>query len=91
MDRKDFAGTEFDWFAVDQDGNFALFATAGKGPVPDQVLHSPEPHDELAKSIAVVGWGSSEVWSSYARVGLFVYDWSDADRLTSVWPSLPRR
>ena len=78
MERHDIVGMEFDWFAVDQDGNFALFATAGAGPVPDQVFDRLDQHGELAKDIAIVGWGTSKVWDSFAQVGLFVYDWHDA-------------
>jgi hypothetical protein len=77
MVRNDIAGMEFDWFAVDQDGNFALFATAGAGPVPDQVFDSLDRHGELAENITIVGWGTNEVWYSFARLGLFAYDWRD--------------
>ncbi|QEI08965.1 hypothetical protein FXN63_26280 [Pigmentiphaga aceris] len=75
---KDIVGMEFDWFAVDKDGNVALFATAGAGPVPEQVFASLAQHDELAEHIPVAGWGSSQVWNSFAQAGLFAYDWRDA-------------
>lgn len=78
MERSDNVGMEFDWFAVDQDGNFALFATAGAGPVPEQVFDALDCHGDILDDIPVVGWGTKHVWDSYARVGLFAYDWRDA-------------
>jgi hypothetical protein len=72
-----FEGQEFDWFARDADGRFALFATAGSGPIPDVVLECAAPHEAAAALIVVSGWGSPEVWRSYSSVGLYVYDWND--------------
>lgn len=69
-------GTEFDWFAVDRSGKFALFATAGYGPVPASVLASADAHTALGEIFEVEGWGTQAVWQSYSRVGLYVYDWS---------------
>jgi hypothetical protein len=71
-------GREFDWFATDRDGSFALFATGGCGPAPQSVLASTEAHDAIGEIIDVTGWGSSTVWQSYSRVGLYAYDWSDS-------------
>ena len=73
----DVQGREFDWFARDSSGAFALFATAGNGAVPDCVLETPELHDSANDLIAVSGWGSSHVWESYAAAGLFAYDWHE--------------
>lgn len=70
-------GLEFDWFAVDESGQVALFATAGCGPIPRQILAVAEQHGEISDQIAVEGWGSNAVWRSYAKVGLFAYDWDD--------------
>ena len=75
---RDIQGVEFDWFAVDQFGHIALFATAGHGPVPASVLVSLEAHDAIGETIAVSGFGSSAIWQSYAQAGLYVFDWSDA-------------
>jgi hypothetical protein len=70
-------GTEFDWFAVDEIGDVAVFATGGIGPVPAQVRTDPERHDALAELIDVSAWGTSAVWESYSKAGLFAYDWND--------------
>lgn len=78
MERNEIAGMEFDWLAVDQDGAFALFATGGAGPVPTEVLDNTDQHGAILEDIPVLGWGSQQVWQSYARAGLFAYDWREA-------------
>jgi hypothetical protein len=70
-------GTEFDWFATDRDGSFAIFATAGCGPVPESILGLAKAHDAVAEGLKVHGWGTGTVWQSYSRIGLYAYDWSD--------------
>jgi hypothetical protein len=70
-------GIEFDWFASDRDGHLALFATAGLGSFPASVNSSIEVHSNLADSIEVSNLGTTDVWQSYSKVGLFVYDWSE--------------
>jgi hypothetical protein len=71
------AGEEFDWFAADESGQVAIFATGGGGPVPAQVLTDAAFHDAVGDQIDVSGWGTDAVWSSYARAGLFAYDWDE--------------
>lgn len=73
---REIEGTEFDWFAVDEHGQFALFATAGYGPVPSLVRGCIASHATIGNNIEVTGLGSTDVWRSYSRVGLFAYDWS---------------
>ena len=34
------AGREFDWFAIDSDGNIGLFSTAGEGRIPETVFEN---------------------------------------------------
>lgn len=67
---------EFDWFALDHTGQYAIFATAGGGAVPPAVRGAMSPHDTLRAAISVPGVRSPEFPRSYARVGLFVYEWS---------------
>jgi len=71
------AGEEFDWFAVDETGHVAVFATAGSGPVPAQVPTEASLHDAVGNRIEVSGWGTNEIWCSYAKVGLFAYEWDE--------------
>jgi hypothetical protein len=77
MNGVEIEGREFDWFAVDQDGYFALFATAGCGPLPHSVSIAVDTHDAIGDLLEVAHWGSEAVWQSYADSGLFAYDWSD--------------
>lgn len=70
-------GREFDWFSIDQDGRYAVFATAGYGIVPETVRANVAAYDAIGTLIEVTGWGSSAVWQSFARVGLYAYDWSN--------------
>lgn len=70
-------GFEFDWFATDRDGCVALFATAGSGPIPKAVLDVAEAHSAVGDSLEVTGLGTTAVWHSYSRAGLYAYDWSD--------------
>ena len=68
-------GREFDWFAVDSDGNIAMFATAGAGFVPEEVLRHLSQHDSLAEEIPKPHIGTTQVWNDYAVLGLYVFDW----------------
>jgi hypothetical protein len=76
---REIEGTEFDWFARDGDGNFAIFATAGSGPVPERVLAATSEYDKLGQSLKISGWGTPQVWTSYSRIGLFAYDWKSEE------------
>lgn len=73
----DIEGREFDWFSIDQDGRYAVFATAGYGIVPETVRANASACDAIGEFIPITGWGSDAVWQSYARVGLYAYDWSE--------------
>ena len=72
---EDIQGGEFDWFAKDEDGNFALFATAGEGFVPDKALSLADTFESISNSIDAPNLGSSNVWNDYADMGLYVFDW----------------
>ena len=67
---------EFDWFGLDHTGQYAIFATAGGGAIPTMVRGALTAHDALRAGVSVPGVRSPEVPRSYARVGLFVYEWS---------------
>lgn len=72
-------GAEFDWFVRDSEGRFGLFSAAGDGPVPAAVRKFAVAHDVVGELIETGGRGSEEIWQSYARVGLYAYDWSPSD------------
>ena len=69
-------GREFDWFAIDSEGNFGLFSTAGEGSIPSLVIESYAEHDSVSELLDPPNWGSSKVWSDYAALGFYVYDWN---------------
>jgi hypothetical protein len=71
----DFSGIEFDWLAKDADGNIALFATAGEGFIPNSAADHHENHTAISESIPSPNTGTEKVWSDYAAVGLYVFDW----------------
>lgn len=72
----DLRGIEFDWFAVDIEGNVALFATAGEGFFPKVVAEHQEMHSSVSESLPAPRAGTAEVWLDYASVGLYVFDWA---------------
>ena len=71
----DFSGIESDWFARDADGNIALFATAGEGFFPSSAAAHHANHTAISESIPSPNTGTDKVWSDYAAVGLYVFDW----------------
>lgn len=70
------SGLEFDWFAVDGNGNLALFATSGEGFVPGGVAEHHKDYSGLSDTLPAPRSGTSDVWNDYAGLGLFVFDWS---------------
>jgi len=72
---EELAGREFDWFAIDSEGNVALFSTAGEGSIPTLVVELYEEHDNFSELLDSPHSGSSEVWSDYAALGFYVFDW----------------
>ena len=72
----DLRGIEFDWFAIDSDGNLALFATAGEGFFPKSVADHHVNHSSLSESLSAPHIGTSAVWNDYAALGLYVFDWA---------------
>lgn len=69
-------GREFDWFAIDSEGNIGLFSTAGEGFIPGLVMRAYSEHDKISEQLGSPNWGSSEVWSDYSELGLYAYDWN---------------
>ena len=69
-------GREFDWFAIDCEGNLGLFSTAGEGLIPSLVIQTYAEHDDISEILDSPNWGSSEVWSDYAALGFYVFDWN---------------
>lgn len=79
-------GTEFDWLAVDEAGEVAVFSSAGYGPVPLAVMAiAGMLNDEYEKlrCLPVVspcaehpeGPGNYADWIRFAEGGLYGFDW----------------
>lgn len=75
----DIRGMEFDWFAMDLDSQWALFATGGRGFAPTSAIALFEAYDEIFETIETPHWGSTAYWRDYVDVGLFMYEWSERD------------
>ena len=65
---------EFDWYALDEEGNIALFATGGSGQAPKAVIENYAEHDNISGIIEQPSWGSTSVWQDYAKLGFYVFD-----------------
>ena len=83
---RDFLGSEFDWLALDKDGNFGYFCTAGEGWIPDSVLANAEPFWDTADIVATLpvigksepaftGTHNVNEWIQVADRGLYAFDW----------------
>lgn len=81
------------WLGVDAAGRVAAFATAGRGPMPtdvlshgqEEVLQVEEALHELAviaKGFAHPQEGDASSFVALSERGLFVYDWSDVHRVS---------
>lgn len=68
-------GIEFDWFAIDTNGEVGLFSTAGYGFVPKEIYPYYEKYYELTEKFELPNLGSSNVWKDYANYGFYVFDW----------------
>ncbi len=71
-------GREFDWFAYDEEGNVAVFKSAGGGVAPREVVRDYETYDEATEELERFH-SALEPDSAYARNGCFVYDWVQND------------
>lgn len=70
-----FWGNEFDWFSLDQDGNIAIFVSAGYGHVPIEVRKNHQAYDLITEKFCLPRLGTKNVWNDYTWYGLYVFDW----------------
>lgn len=83
-------GWDYAWIASDVDGHLGIFTNAGQGPIPTAVLVQRELADETEELIRrlpergvgemLVTFPRSDDYISFARRGLFAYDWRDVHR-----------
>lgn len=88
MAERDINGFEFDWFAVDSEGNIGHFSTAGFGPTPHTVeIESHDSAYEFFCGLEELGdyelltrrGGSNNDWIHTAKCGVFSYDWKHGE------------
>lgn len=74
--RDEYAGTDFDWFAADVEGNIGIFFNDSFGFVPEAVQASYQAHARLAQELEGPYAGSMNLARNMANEGLFVFSWS---------------
>ena len=79
--RADFAGLEFDWYAVDTEGHIALFASAGYGLVPDAVFAHFDAQQAIGEQLLQFAGVSpraslQQQSQAFAARGIYTYDWT---------------
>lgn len=67
-----FPGLEFNWFALDAQGQMGLFSSAGFGPVPASVQLHFQAHDQAAFQL---DWSVLKMEQVGTELGLFLFDW----------------
>ncbi len=63
----DFYGYEFDWYAVDQEGQIGVFSTAGFGPIPQAVQLHYQDHLDISDQIHQPSMGTPDVWKDFYK------------------------
>ena len=82
---------EFDWYAQDRLGNVGAFSSYGRGAIPHVAKSCRDSYNELYDVVEALpettegilvynGAGRYDDWLTYARQGLFGYDYQDAHR-----------
>lgn len=72
-------GREFDWFAIDNNGEIAMFSSAGYGLIPDSVIEHFHDYDDVALTFETPNFGTTAIWDDYAKYGIYVFDWKIYD------------
>lgn len=87
----DLQGREFDWFAIDSQGNLAMFSTAGEGFIPKAVSEYVALYEAVSDLLEAPNTGTAQVWNDYSAQGLYVFDWSilGGPYVRSALPSMP--
>jgi hypothetical protein len=82
-----FQGLDVAWIAINAIGQVAIFTTGGEGPIPDTAAVSVENAEEEVAALPEIGDYALLVdvprpddYVSFAKRGLFAYDWCDVHR-----------
>lgn len=73
--RTQLIGCEFDWFALDCNGNYGIFSSAGSGVIPMNVIEDYKNHKAITDLMVFPNYGSELIWNDLANYGFYVYDW----------------
>ncbi len=84
--REEVTGIEFDWLAIDGEGNVAFFSTAGGGYAPSAFLADTDAHDAAiadllamlprteARFLREISADREDTWRMMAERGVFAFD-----------------
>ena len=86
----EYTRAEFDWIAVDDDGNIGFFASGGFGPVPQSSISAANELENIQERIRALPWNCQTTcvadveyylgdFFEVAERGVFAYNW-DFDR-----------
>jgi hypothetical protein len=88
--RDGLSGIDYAWLAVDSIGNVAVFTTGGEGPVPTSALPTLELAESAIRDLVERSACEMQIkiprpddYVSFAKRGLFAYDWYDVHRESS--------
>lgn len=74
-------GYEFDWYAVDLSGQYALFSTAGSSMIPECLFDHIEAYSDIPAPATKTG---SNAWAPLAKAGFTVYDMCNSNAYNKV-------
>lgn len=85
---------ELDWYAIDRNGNLAIFSAIMGAPIPEATKRSFNNYNELQEIIyslpkttssilTAVEQGNFSNWIAYAEKGLFAFDFQDVHRIVA--------
>ena len=74
MNMDEIIGREFDWYALDKEGNIGMFAAGGSCRVPPKVFEHYEEYELIRDFIEEPNYGSEDVWQDHANIGFYVFE-----------------
>ena len=77
MRQDQYTGTEFDWVAVDEEGNLAAFSTSGYGPVPPLAMERASDQDTIIECIKTATGIPTHVdlLTLQTECPIYIFDW----------------
>lgn len=72
-------GRKFNWIAIDINGKYGLFSSAGSGVIPMNVIEDYNSHENITEKMILPNDSSKMVWEVFANYGFYVYGWKIND------------